>query len=426
MKIWHKIKSTLIYPAAYTYLTIQSNINWIKSLFQKSKVHFEKPYSGQKIVLVALYEKGCLREDIENLFAVVKRKGAYLVGVNTLKLDKPGDYDGLIDCYIERFNFGRDFGSYKAGLKHLRNHRWDEKCPRLLILNDSLFYSKNNLDKFISDLLDTEIEVLGATENHEIEHHLGSFCLSLDGSIIRKSKFKAYWEKYSNSDVRPLVIHRGEMELSKTLRKCVSSQNGFCALYDLTWLSEYLYHNKDFLDCAPDFYRMPSLYQATDFVDWKRPSLNDAATSLFGKYLVSDPGLGKIEAKIEAKLETSRVNFVADPKSLHQAIVASVKEVDSEVVMHRIYDEIKNNLLECFSAGSQIHQNAIIFHHLGLPIIKLDGLYRGMFSHADIEKLAQQLEPDEAMKFKRLMYSKPFGGDVLFGWKRAAFYRGLI
>ena len=94
--------------------------------------------------------------------------------------------------------------------------------------------------------------------------------------------------------------------------------------------------------------------------------------------------------------------------------------------LERVHQELKNDLYECFSFGSQIHQNAILLHFLGMPIIKLDGLYRGMFSPADVENIANQLEEDEVVFFKRMLYSKPFGGNVLSGWKQAAFYRGLI
>ena len=43
-----------------------------------------------------------------------------------------------------------------------------------------------------------------------------------------------------------------------------------------------------------------------------------------------------------------------------------------------------------------------------------------------MENIAIQLEGDEVVLFKRMLYSKPFGGNVLYGLKRAAFYRGLI
>lgn len=421
MKIWQNFKNRLLHPGALFRLTVLSHLNWGKSLFKKDKVFYEKPYDGQKIILLALFEKGVLRGDIENLLTVAKRLGVYTVCVNTLKLDNPEQDNKLIDCYIERYNFGRDFGSYKAGFMHLYKRRWHEICPRLLVLNDSLFYSRNNQANFIETLLQTEVEVLGATENHEIEHHLGSFCLSLDGSIVRKDRLRTYWKKYSSSDVRPVVIKRGEMKLSKTLHRCVASPGNLSAQFDLTWFSEYINSNKDFLDVASDFYR------ASNLVDWKRPSINKSAMRVINKYMMNDQSLSNLEIKMEAGREDVPMHFVDNARNLQHAIASSLKkDIDLEVIERRVYAEVKYDLLESFSTGSQIHQNGILLHYLGLPIIKLDGLYRGMFSNEDIENLAQQLEPDEVIPFKRLMYSKPFGGEVLYGWKRSAFYRGLI
>ena len=222
---------------------------------------------------------------------MAKNYGAYTICVNTLKLQTPEKYKQAIDCYIERYNFGRDFGSFKAGFSHLYKRQWHDKCPRLLMLNDSLFYSKKHLARFISDLFETDVEVLGATENHEVEHHLGSFCLSLDGRIVRHYKFRAYWKRYSSSDVRPVVIKRGEMGLSKTLRRCVSSLDQYSAFFDLSWFSEQVAKNPELLETISDFYRAADFHRASDFVDWKRPSLKAAAERILSRYTINDPGL---------------------------------------------------------------------------------------------------------------------------------------
>ena len=419
MKIWERIKNKLLYPGARSYLLFQSRFNWLKSLFKKDKVVLEKPYNGKKILLLALYEKGVLRADIENLLATAKKQGVYTLCINTLKLDAPEKYQGLMDCYIERYNFGRDFGSYKTGVNHLYKRNWHEQCPRLLILNDSLFYSKKNLEAFIKNMLSTDMEVLGATENHEIEHHIGSFCLSLDSSIVKHNKFKRYWKEYSNSDLRPTVIKRGEMQLSKALHRCVSSQNNIRALYDTAWLSEYIKNNKGFLDHAYNYYRTPENH-------WGPPSIKKVGERIIEKHALINPSLINLDANTEVSITEAGAYYVDSPDTLIHAIRSSLTTSESDLVGESVYDEVKNNLLECFSRGSQIHQNGILLHHLGLPIIKLDGLYRGLFVTEDIEKLALQLEPEELVTFKRLMYSNPFGDNILLGWKKAAFSRGLI
>lgn len=406
------ITSSIMHLVAYVIVSAQSFMMRIKVFGKSSKVHFEQSYQGQKILLLALHQKGRLRPDIENLFITAKQLGMYVLAINTLKVLDPNNLKEKIDCYIERPNFGRDFGSYKTGFLHLFKKGWEKQCPRLLILNDSLFYSKQNLASFLNQMMNTDIEVLGATENHEIEHHLGSFCISLQASILQHSRFKNYWKHYTNTDIRPKVIKYGEMKLSKTLRRCVSSADQFQACYDLNWLSNCLDNNKELLD------RISYLYRTSDLVPWKLPSLQAVSKRIYNKYLQIDYSLANIDSKL--------IYFIDSPKQLIKAFETNIKEINIQNLSQRVYEEIKNDIMECFTSGSQIHQNNILLHHLGMPIIKLDGLYRGMFSVADVVQLASQLSQNEKSSFQKLMFNRPFGGNTLFGWKGAAFYQGLI
>ena len=415
-----KIINYAMYLIAYVIISAQSFMMRIKVFGKSSKVHFEQSYQGQKILLLALYQNGRLRPDIENLLITAKQLGMYVFAINTLKVLEPNNLKEKIDCYIERPNFGRDFGSYKTGFLHLFKKGWEKQCPRLLMLNDSLFYSKQNLAAFLNQMMNTDIEVLGATENHETEHHLGSFCISLQTSILQHSRFKNYWKHYTNTDIRPKVIKRGEIKLSKTLRRCVSSADQFQACYDINWLSNYLDNNKELLDRTSGLYRTSDLYPVS--VGWKRSSLQSVSKRIYNKYLQMDYSLENIQANIDSKLSY----FVDNPKQLIKAIENDIKEINVQSLPQRVYEEVKNDLMECFISGSQIHQNNILLHHLGMPIIKLDGLYRGIFSVADVFQLASQLSQNEKSSFQKLMFDRPFGGNTILGWKRAAFYRGLI
>ena len=122
--LWQKLKQVCLYRGACIYLRVLSLRNGLKSLSKETRVIWENSYESQKILLLALYEKGTLRSDIETLLAVAIRLDMYTVCVNTLKLDSPERYNGLIDCYVERYNFGRDFGSYKTGFLHLYKRQW--------------------------------------------------------------------------------------------------------------------------------------------------------------------------------------------------------------------------------------------------------------------------------------------------------------
>jgi hypothetical protein len=415
-----RLRDRFIYPLAYSYVSAQSVANYCASLTKRDTIHFEREYGGEKVVLLAMYEKGFLRNDVKNLLTVLKAQGVYTICVNTLKLKDPMSYETLIDCYIERFNFGRDFGSYKNGFRHFYRRRMQENCPRLLLINDSVFYSRKNLPNFISDLLDSDIEVLGATENHEIEHHLGSFCIAIAGTILRKEKFQKFWKRYRQTDVRPAVIKRGEMGLSKVMRRCVTSPENFRALFDLTTITEYLRNNPGFLEQAHDYHR------TSELVDWPKPSLNAVVSRLITKYVLSEPTLNNTTTQMKYNFDESKTYFVDSPRQTAVYLKKTTKFADINSIKNRVYHEIENSIIDCYAKGSQIHQNGILLIYLGLPIIKIDGLYRGMFATEDVRRITKQLDADDKISFMRLIFSKPFGGNVLFGWKRAAFYRGLI
>ena len=380
-KFWQYVKWRLYFPVGYAVVNLSSLRTWLISLNKPSNLVFENEYCGQKIILAAIYEKGVLREDVMNMFETAKKLGAYVLCVNTMKLENPKEkLDGIVDCYIERFNYGRDFGSYKKGFLHIFQKGWHKNCPRVLMLNDSVFYSKKNLESFLSDMLSTEIDVLGATENHEIHHHFGSFCISIGSVVINHKLFRKFWSRYSNTDVRPRVIYRGEMGLSKTLRRCATSQDKCVARYGCSWFSEYLSGEK-FQE------------RMVDAVKYSRQSSRI-------------PTWPSFPPEKKNKLLMYRYKFWGDL-------------TDSE-------EAARNQLIAAFLRGSQIHQNASILHNAGLPIIKLDLLYRGMFDESDVELISKQLDVNQLKQFKELMYSKPFGGNTHNGMQLATFMNGII
>jgi hypothetical protein len=407
------------YPISRLIVGMQSYFNFLKSLSKKTDLVFERPYDKQNILIIALYENAEIRNDILNLLKVAKDNNLFIICVNTLKINNKQRYKGLMDCYIERYNFGRDFGSYQEGILYLMKHNLLEECPRLILLNDSVFYSENNLNNFISTLSGTKIDVLGATENHEIEHHLGSFCLSISNSVLVNNKFIRFWKDYKKSDVRPRVIKYGEMRLSKTLKRCASSDQNFKALFDLDWFSETVKRKYETLDII-------NLIGAEAKVPWKKPSFQSISSRMYKKYLRSN---FLFKDGVDISLNMSKVDssdFIDSEKRIVDHI-SKLSGCDDKVeISNRVATEILNELIECFSIGSQIHQNAIILLHLGLPIIKLDGLYRGMFSVRDIELLIDQLNERDSAFFRTLMYSKPYGGEVMIGFKFSAFERGYI
>ena len=89
------------------------------------------------------------------------------------------------------------------------------------------------------------------------------------------------------------------------------------------------------------------------------------------------------------------------------------KPVESDDFWRFAHGEI----IKTFMAGSQIHQNQVILLKLGLPIVKLDGLYRGMFNIEDLSKIKSELTEEDAKALIPLLLTRPYGGENLLGWK---------
>ncbi len=418
--IFQRAISVAVYPAAYLYLWAQSEITRIKSWNKAPVIHSEMPYDGQKIMLLALYQKGNLRPDTVRLLKHAKAAGLYVLAVNTLRLKNPADTDGLIDCYIERFNFGRDFGSYRCGFLHLFRKDWHTSCPRLLMINDSVFFSDERMPQFLDDMMSSATEVLGSTENYDIDYHLGSFCIAFSGKILQNQHFSGYWHNYRLSDVRPTVIRRGELKLSRLLKKIVTDPNTFGALYSAKRYLQAITTNAELLDFAITRSRV------SDIFAWKQVSVRSIIGRYRARYLVP-----KVELEDQpVSLETSTIEILEEQniysfQDICEFIQTATKE-GPKLDVKRLHEVVVAELTESFMSGSQIHQNAAILLKLGLPIVKLDGLYRGIFDITDMRNVVEQLPTGESEELQSLLIARPYGRRYLTGWRKAAFERGLL
>ena len=404
----------------YMYYLMLSYKEQFKTKRYTNIIH-NKEFSGGKVMLLALYEKTKLRNDTLELLKEAKNQGVYIIAVNTLTIAKENYCPEFIDVYIERDNFGRDFGSYKAGMKYFFDKKIVDKCDRLLILNDSVFFSKKGLPEFISDLFNTEIDVLGATENREISHHLGSFCISVSGDITRKKKFIDYWDNYKPSNVRPLVIKRGEFTLSKVLKSLARDETHFAALYNVTAFEKALLSNDDLFK---NYFR---LRREGERRYWTNQYLiqyfehDYILKSFYQKYIEEKKKNEKraVYKNMNDKKEDA-VNFVD--------FTAFLSSVDYNVLPQGplLKERLMSIYLDDFTRGSQIHNNCIALHYIGLPIIKLDLIYRSVCNFNDLLKLKEQLDPSQRDDFMAMLTSRLSGEKFLFGLNRKAFDCGIL
>ena len=410
----------LIYPALRIGLGAKSEIDRVRYWSQPTRIHWETPPGARPILVLALYEKGRLRPDVLRLLDTARDQGFSVVAVNTLKLMDPETLRDRIDTYIERPNYGRDFGSYRTAFLHIHERGWDRECPRLLMLNDSVFYARRHLAAFLRDMRDHEAEVLGATENYEINYHLGSFAIAMSGKILRHPRIRNYWRRYRLTDVRPSVIHGGEMKLSRALRRAVSSEDQMTALFNARRFIATANQDPAFLDEALKNSCVSTL------IGWKRWLPSEFVADYMDQYTINRLPIERLEIAVDTDVERVAERFAATSASEIINFLKLDLSPGSTIDEAQVRSVLAARLGEVFLSGSQIHRNSAILLMMGLPIVKLDGLYRGTFVIEDVQAICRHLSPEDAKELRDLLMTRPFGGDILFGWRRMAFMRGLL
>lgn len=311
----------------------------------QNRIRVNASYRHQPILLLALFQQGTLRPDLRSCIGIAKKMGYFVIGVNTASL--PDDTQHQMDIYIQRPNVGRDFGSYQAGFLYMFAHGMDANCPLLMMMNDSVFFDATRLASFFNEIAMSTKEVLSATENFELQYHLGSFCIALKSSVLVHPRFHAFWEHYQLPEIRPHVIAKGEMALTACLKACVSSDDQLGALYDI--------HRVDV-------------------------ALNDA-------------------------------------EKLAYALTVLPPAPDQPWDRHGVLESVRR--------GSQVHRSGVFLMYLGMPLIKIDGLYRGLYSLHTIDQFCQLIDTSQIEYLYALLTQRSFGGDHLSGRDAWNFYLGI-
>lgn len=435
MGFFEKIFYRIAGPFIRTWYEIKNIVAKFKWFFSKDKEVFTNSFEYNYVCVLALYQTGKIRKDIFELIKELKRRNVFTIAVNTKKLQKEAikSIEPFVGKYIERHNYGRDFSSYKKGVLEFYKNYNDDKCKRLIILNDSIMYV-NDIEGFIDKFCNSPHPAAGTTENFEFQRHLGSFTLSLSPKVFLNKHMKKYWKNYKDTDVRPTVIKRGELGFSKALSKCVNDSTEINALYNSLTFRDYLECNQEIVENF-DLYTRNSL--SSGGVDWKTFSVQSIAVDLRKKLFPDDvlyeeqffqkDSSSEKKLSIIKKDDTEKnLSYVSNYESLKEWVKSKsfmVDEVDADEFIRK---QICWTWFENFRSGSQIHNNFIILLQMGCPIIKLDLVYRGVAIREDVEKLEKVLDKETYRFVEEQLYSRPYGQDSLSGLDQIAFANGLL
>ncbi len=296
-----------------------------------------------KFFVLVLYCTDTLPKFTRTLIDAVARSPFNLVIVSNAQLT-----DGLAEelrgksrLLIERNNIGRDFGGYKDGIAIVLR-RFD--VERLVIANDSVFYLNEGLDELLAKL-DGPHDLIGVSEVYDHHYHVASFLMSFGRRVVQSAAFRDFWRRYKPLGSRRWAIFRGEGDLSAQLLR-----GGFRPhiLYRAVHLRPYL------ANLANDDAVMPLL--PLQVRAWLAGSGEARSTTLLHKI---DIAWKWLRGAPRAKLEGADL----------------------------VIDEVMGR--------NQMHAAGLMFRKfMGLPLIKRDLYYRGVYSLDDLAAMVADQPPD--------------------------------
>lgn len=296
---------------------------------------------------------------------------------------------------LARENIGRDFGAYRAATLHL--HREGLKPDRVLYCNDSVAYIKGTaLDHLVRKLSDNAHDVVGSFENHEFEHHIGTYVFSVSGRAFCNPKFQQFWQRYRPFDIRPYAIKNGEIALSQVLKRCGYSID---VVYSADRLAEALYN----LD-------LPRL---VELIRYTRPAFRFQPLDAVVKGAVLARGLPAIlgahdttTAPVPAPTSTPTISaHAARRKAMRDAQVETGKI--NAVAERMACDTLVDRFMTEVTQGSQIHLGFGLFHRvLDAPLVKKDLLARAIYLEHDSALILDRLPADSRAAIMRELINR--------------------
>jgi hypothetical protein len=334
--------------------------------------------NGGTFCVFHLYQRYTLPANIVQAMQLLSELGVRVVAVSNLplpasELERIKPY---LHSFIQRRNFGRDFGGYRRGVLHVL----DQHAPeRLMLLNDSIFYAQRGLREFFTEMVAADGGFVGASENHEISHHIGSYALSFGPQVLADPRFREYWEAYRSSEIRPRVIWKGEAALSRLVEQTIKVRPR--VIYSLQRLDAAL-NRASWRELAISASLMPANYHGQNPL---RTLLHEARK----------PVRDALPVTRAALLESASLTVPLSPEELIQDLNSQYRR------------ELQRDLLDYVFQGSQIHWGALLLtQYLRMPIIKLDLVLRSIYGLGELDNFAPYLSEEEFAEFHALVTAR--------------------
>jgi hypothetical protein len=218
------------------------------------------------------------------------------------------------------------------------------------------------------------------------------------------------------------------MELSKLLGSIVSNQSLMQVIFNQHRVSQFFREGQT----EKKINQWNKLLRNSKNVDWKCDHLNmlmnefiNTHNIIFHKSNKSsnsnnvDDRFIHTQKKIIFGAEFDYIDSITQAKKI-------LLKYGSKDLYEVFEDFVIARFIEQTRYGSQIHQNNACFVYMGLPLIKIDGIFRGMFDDGDVNNFSSLMDDNSFKHLESLLFNKAFGENTLAGWKKRAFQQGLI
>lgn len=188
-----------------------------------------------KIAIVLTYQKNGFANSVYHTLQYLIDKGyapLVVLNGNLTELDRH-KLQAYSWRFMDRPNFGYDFGGYRDAVRFLQNADCDVKS--LVIMNDSVWYPISGDPLFEAEqcLEAGKGDIIGLSMSQVIhwykdggfsvsDHHLESYFYLMPGEVFSSNAFRDFWKNYRMSSDKDLTVKNGEIGFSRHMM-----QHGF-------------------------------------------------------------------------------------------------------------------------------------------------------------------------------------------------------
>jgi len=190
---------------------------------------------SDRIAVFVIYPSGGLLESHLVTLRHLVDNGYSTIVVSNLPLPDADRVQVLNLCanYIERPNYGYDFGAYRDGVLSVKDRL--PQLQRFVLVNDSVWYPLPGKRNWLREAEQMGFDFVGASTHlgtkrgdlrnfrefewqyspHLKNFHYTSFALSFGPNILRSPEFVTFWENFRLANKKNRVVRRGEIGVTK-------------------------------------------------------------------------------------------------------------------------------------------------------------------------------------------------------------------